>query len=257
MLLSNLPGIHILRGQKHANTNIQSEHVMGFSGSIRRKEQSPGPPPLRDPPAAREPALIIFAALPKPGEVKKRLARGIGVQPATALYNELALHTFRTGQDALDRGWMVFLFYDPKVKEADVRQWVKRDFHYVAEGGANPGARIQRAFDYAFHHRAGKAVVISSDIPGMEIGLLEEASGRLDRNDIVIGPATDGGCYLLGMKPPTKGIFRDLPWGTAMVYRETSERVRRLGLSQSTLAPLSDVDTAEAYRNFLMKKQKR
>ncbi|HEX7573479.1 MAG TPA: TIGR04282 family arsenosugar biosynthesis glycosyltransferase [Bacteroidota bacterium] len=229
---------------------------MGSSGSMKRTEQQPGPLPRRDPPAAREPALIIFAALPKPGDVKKRLAREIGVQPATALYNELAHHTFRTGQDALDRGWMVFLFYDPKVKEEDVRQWVGRDFHFVAEGGANPGARIQHAFDYAFHHRAGKAVVISSDIPGMEIGLLEEASSRLDRNDIVIGPATDGGCYLLGMKPPTKRIFRDLPWGTARVYREASERVRRLGLSQSSLTPLNDVDTAEAYRNYLMKKQK-
>ena len=90
----------------------------------------------------------------------------------------------------------------------------------------------------------------------MEYPLLEEASSRLDRSDIVIGPATDGGCYLLGMKPPTKGIFRDLPWGTAMVYREASERVRRLGLAQSNLAPLNDVDTGEAYRSYLMKKQK-
>jgi hypothetical protein len=229
---------------------------MRLSGSIGRPEKGPGRPLRRDPQAAREPALIIFAALPKPGDVKKRLAREIGIQPAAALYSELALHTFRTGQDALDRGWMVFLFYDPKVKEDDVRQWVRRDFHYVAERGANPGARIQHAFDYAFHLRAGKAVIISSDIPGMEFPLLEEASDRLDRNDIVIGPATDGGCYLLGMKPPTKGIFRDLPWGTAMVYREASERVRRLGLAQSNLAPLSDVDTAEAYRTYLMKKQK-
>jgi rSAM/selenodomain-associated transferase 1 len=229
---------------------------MGFSGSLKRPEQRPGPILRRDPPAALERALIIFATLPKPGDVKKRLAREIGLQPATALYNDLALHTFRTGQDALDRGWTVFLFYDPKVKEEEVRQWVKREFLFVAEGGANPGARIQHAFDYTFHHRAGKSVVISSDIPGMDITLLEDASSRLDRNDIVIGPATDGGCYLLGMKPPTKGIFRDLPWGTALVYREASERVRRLGLAQSNLAPLNDVDTAEAYRNYLMKKQK-
>ncbi len=90
----------------------------------------------------------------------------------------------------------------------------------------------------------------------MDIALLEDASSRLDRNDVVIGPATDGGCYLLGMKPPTKGIFRDLPWGTSLVYREASERVRRLGLAQSTLPPLNDVDTAEAYRKYLMKKQK-
>jgi rSAM/selenodomain-associated transferase 1 len=230
--------------------------MMGFSGSLNRPEQRPGSLLRRDPPPALERALIIFATLPKPGDVKKRLAREIGLQPATALYNDLALHTFRTGQDALDKGWTVFLFYDPKVKEEDVRQWVKREFHFVAEGGANPGARIQHAFDYTFHHRAGKSIVISSDIPGMDITLLEDASSRLDRNDIVIGPATDGGCYLLGMKPPTKGIFRDLPWGTALVYREASERVRRLGLAQSNLAPLNDVDTAEAYRNYLMKKQK-
>src|SRR5664279_5277856 len=141
---------------------------MSLSGSIRRVEQRSGPLPRIDTPASTERALIIFAPLPKPGIVKKRLAREIGVQPATTLYNELALHTFRIGQDALDREWMVFLFYDPKVKEEEVRQWVNRDFHYVAEGGANPGSRIQHAFDYTFHHRAGKAVVISSDIPGMD-----------------------------------------------------------------------------------------
>jgi len=201
-------------------------------------------------------ALIIFASLPKPGEVKKRLAREIGAQPAAALYNELALHTFRIGEEALRRGWTVYLFHDPKVKEADVRQWVRKEFHFTAERGGNPGARIHHAFDYAFHHRAAKAVVISSDIPGMEYGLLEDASGRLDREDIVIGPATDGGCYLIGMKPPTKGFFRDLPWGTAKVFREASERIHALGLAQSNLPPLGDVDTADSYRKYLMRKMK-
>ncbi len=229
---------------------------MRLPGSIRGPEKAPRPPASRKTAVAGEQALIIFATLPKPGDVKKRLAREIGVQPATTVYNELALHTFRTGQDAHEHGWMVYLFHDPRVKEEEVRQWVQKYFQYVAERGENPGARIQHAFDYAFHHHAGKAVVISSDIPGMEYSLLEEASSRLDRDDVVIGPATDGGCYLLGMKPPTKGIFRDLPWGTAMVYREASERVRRLGLSQSNLPPLSDVDTAAAYRKYLMKKQK-
>ena len=229
---------------------------MGVSGSLTSPENRPGTQVRRAMGAAGERALIIFAALPKPGDVKKRLAREIGIQPATALYNELALHTFRIGQDALDKGWTVFLFHDPKVKEDEVHQWVKRDFQYVAERGPNPGARIQHAFDYTFHHRAGRGVIISSDIPGMEYSLLEEASSRLERDDVVIGPARDGGCYLLGMKPPTKGIFRDLPWGTAMVYREASERVRQLGLTQSNLPTLSDVDTAEAYRSYLMRKQK-
>ena len=202
-------------------------------------------------------ALLIFATLPKPGNVKKRLAREIGVQAAASLYNDLALHTFRTAQEALDRGWEVYLFHDPKVKEKEIRDWVGRDFHFAAERGENPGARIHHAFDYAFHHRAKKAFVISSDIPGMEFPLLADASSRLDRDDVVIGPAKDGGCYLIGMKPPTKGVFRDLPWGTARVFREAAERVNRLGLSQTTLPVLSDVDTAETYRSYLMKKMKR
>jgi uncharacterized protein len=201
-------------------------------------------------------ALIIFASLPKPGEVKKRLAREIGAQPAATLYNDLALHTFRTGQEALDRGWTVYLFHDPKTNETDVRQWVRKEFHFTAERGGNPGTRIHHAFDYAFHHRAVKAVVISSDIPGMEYALLEDASSRLDTEDIVIGPATDGGCYLIGMKPPTKGFFRDLPWGTPMVFREATERIHRLGLAQSNLPPLADVDTADSYRKYLMRKMK-
>ena len=229
---------------------------MGFPGSNKTPKRDPKPPASRDAAGAKERALIIFATLPKPGDVKKRLAREIGIQPAASLYNELALHTFRTGQDALERGWVVYLVHDPKVNEEEVRQWVQRDFHYVAEQGENPGERMQHAFDYAFHNHAGKAVIISSDIPGMEYGLLDETSSRLETQDVVIGPATDGGCYLLGMKPPTKGIFRDLPWGTAKLYWEASERVRILGLTQSSLARLNDVDTGEAYRTYLMNKRK-
>jgi rSAM/selenodomain-associated transferase 1 len=229
---------------------------MGFLGSAKTPKKGSESPARRDAAGAGTRALIIFATLPEPGAVKKRLAREIGDQPAATLYNELALHTFRTGQNALERGWKVYLFHDPKVNEKKIRQWVGRDFHYVAAKGENPGARIQHAFDYTFHHSGGKAVIISSDIPGMDYSILEEATNRLDRCDIVIGPATDGGCYLIGMKPPTKGFFRDLPWGTTSVFREASERVRRLGLSQSNLAQLSDVDTAETYRKYLMKKVK-
>ena len=202
-------------------------------------------------------ALMIFATIPRPGEVKKRLAREIGGQPAAALYNDLALHTFRIGQEALDGGWSVTLFYDPKVKESEVRAWVGRDFHFAAERGREPGERIQHAFDYTFHRHARKAIVISSDIPGLEFSLLEEARELLDTSDVVIGPASDGGCYLIGMKPPTKGFFRDLPWGTTKVFREASERIHRLGLKQSSLPKLSDVDTAESYRSYLVKKMKR
>jgi rSAM/selenodomain-associated transferase 1 len=239
-----------------ANTNHSCEHIMGISGSAHSREGLSGASDRREKAPGKGEALIIFAALPKPGGVKKRLAKEIGVQPAAALYNELAIHTFRTGQHALDRGWTVYLFHDPKVKEGDVRAWVQRDFHFAAEQGENPGARIHHAFDYAFHHRAGKAVVISSDIPGMGFDVIEEASSRLDRVDVVMGPARDGGCYLIGMKPPTKGFFRDLPWGTSNVFREASERVHTLGLTQSTLAQLSDVDNAETYRDYLMRKSR-
>lgn len=129
---------------------------MDLSGSIKDPKRWSEPPARRDPGGPGEEALIIFAALPKPGDVKKRLAREIGAQPAAALYNELALNTFRAGQYALDRGWMVFLFHSPKVREEEVRQWVRKDFRYVAEQGANPGARIQYSFDFVFHHRQGK-----------------------------------------------------------------------------------------------------
>ncbi len=230
---------------------------MGFTGSRKSPQKRKGNGAGGEATGAGIEALIIFATLPKPGDVKKRLAREIGGEPAAALYNDLALHTFRIGQEALDRGWSVNLFYDSRVKEEEVRAWVGRGFHFAAERGGEPGERIQYAFDYTFHRRAGKAIIISSDIPGLEFPLLEEATETLDIVDVVIGPASDGGCYLIGMKPPTKGIFRDLPWGTSNVFREASERIHRLGLKQSNLTRLSDVDTAESYRSYLLKKMKR
>ncbi len=229
---------------------------MAFFGSRKPPKNDPLPPSGGDAPYSGDQALIIFATLPTPGQVKKRLAREIGGEPAAALYNELALHTFRTGQEALEKGWKVFLFHEPQSNPEEVRRWVGRNFEFAAQRGDTPGTRIHHAFDYSFHHRARKSVVVSSDIPGMEYTLLEEASSRLDGNDVVIGPAKDGGCYLIGMKPPTKGFFRDLPWGTPRVFREATERIHRLGLTQSNLARLDDVDTADAYRHYLMKKQK-
>jgi len=150
---------------------------------------------------------------------------------------------------------MVFLFYDPKVKEKEVRQWVQERFPTTSQRGVQIRAHAYSTRSTILSSSRGESGGDKQRYPGDGHALLEDASSRLDKNDVVIRAGNRRRLLPARMKPPTKGIFRDLPWGTSLVYRK-SERVRRLASHNSTLPPLNDVDTAEAYRKYLMKKQK-
>jgi uncharacterized protein len=201
-------------------------------------------------------ALIIFAKLPQPGEVKTRLGKDIGFAEAATVYRELAENAFKLGEDARSNGIGVYLFYDPSADESAVRGWVGRDFHYLPQKGNSLGERMHLAFDATFTGGATTAVIIGTDIPELTVAELRGAYSLLDSVDVAIGPATDGGYYLLGMKPPTKEIFSGIAWSTPEVYAKTIEKIGRLGLRFAALRELADIDTADAYRHYIRRTSK-
>ncbi len=123
--------------------------------------------------------------------------------------------------------------------------WLGEGFIYRPQGPGDLGRKMLRAFRGAFREGSEMAALVGSDLPGLGLRIVEEAFGFLRRADLVLGPARDGGYYLVGMKAPCPGLFEGIPWGTALVLEETLARAQRLGLGVELLEPLADVDRPE------------
>jgi rSAM/selenodomain-associated transferase 1 len=200
-------------------------------------------------------ALIIFARLPRPGEVKTRLGKEVGMAEASEIYREFAQHVFSIGDQLAATGTRIYLFYDAVAKEQDIRAWIRHLFVFAPQSEESLGERMQRAFDKAFMEGAGRSVIIGTDVPELEASTVLNAFDRLSSHDVVIGPSTDGGYYLLGMNRPTKEIFKGIKWSTDSVYRESIKRLDSLSLSYSVLPELADIDTKEDYARYLRRQR--
>jgi rSAM/selenodomain-associated transferase 1 len=122
--------------------------------------------------------------------------------------------------------------------------WLPDGVGYEPQDDGDLGARMAAAIARAHGRGAGKVVVIGTDCPDLTADTVEEAFARLDTADVVLGPALDGGYYLVGVRRPTPEIFAGVPWSAADTLAVTLERARAAGLSVALLAPLRDVDTA-------------
>jgi rSAM/selenodomain-associated transferase 1 len=180
---------------------------------------------------------------PDPGLVKTRLARDIGDHAACEIYRTMAEKIFaETSPDAGSYERMVF--YSPSASEQKVTEWLP-GVKVLPQRGADIGEIMDNAFCDMFGAGAGKAVVTGVDIPGLNSHIVNLAFQELGHADVVIGPAMDGGYYLIGMKARLSDIFRGIPWGTAKVLVETLRVAGRLKLTVRTVTAMTDVDTLD------------
>jgi rSAM/selenodomain-associated transferase 2 len=126
-----------------------------------------------------------------------------------------------------------------------MRDCFGEDFSYCPQGPEDLGCRMARAFQDAFHAGVRYVVLVGTDCPEITPSLVSDAFDRLVDNDLVLGPATDGGYYLIGLRSETPTLFDAMPWGTEEVFRETMRRAEGLALATSVLKPLADVDQPE------------
>lgn len=189
-------------------------------------------------------AIIIFAKYPKNGNVKTRLAKTLGENVATKFYISCASHVFKESLK-LKRTAVPFLFFPDQEQSDELKNWAGGKFIYKIQNGADLGQRMSNAFAEVFKNSFEKVLIIGTDIPDLSSALINKALSELNKNDIVIGPSTDGGYYLLGMKIFHPDIFNNIQWSSEEVFNKTLNIINQHDLKFSLLPTLMDIDTEE------------
>jgi rSAM/selenodomain-associated transferase 2/rSAM/selenodomain-associated transferase 1 len=189
--------------------------------------------------------LIVFTRTPEPGKTKTRLIAALGPRGAADLQRRMTGHTL-----GRVRRFLKSFPVRVEVRYAGehgkrVRQWLGQDLLYSPQGQGDLGLRMERAFRAAFRAGAKRVVLIGSDCPGLTPGHLRKAFHALGKKDVVIGPALDGGYYLIGLRRELPDLFRTVPWGGERVLARTLEIASGRGLDVALLEPLRDVDRPE------------
>ncbi len=184
--------------------------------------------------------LAVFTRFPEPGRAKTRLISALGPEGAARLHAEMVRHTLRR-VDELDgmRHASIDVWFTGGDAGRFKDAFGERRYHPQPDGDL--GARMAHAFGTMLAD-ARSAVIIGTDCPGITARIISDAFDALPYYDLVLGPATDGGYYLIGLRRPVPELFDRMPWGTAHVLSETLARAKRLRLGVHLLPPLDDVD---------------
>jgi len=175
--------------------------------------------------------------------VKTRLAAEIGAEAALGVYRRLAEHAVAQARAAGDVA--VRIHFTPAYAGETVRRWLGDDgAEYLPQADADLGERMRAAFEAAFEAGHRRVLIIGSDLPGLTADLLRDAIHHLDHHVVVLGPARDGGYYLLGLRRMVPALFAGIPWSTDRVLALTLERLAGLGIAPALLPELADVDVA-------------
>ncbi len=198
--------------------------------------------------------LLIFTRNPELGKCKTRLAATIGDIAALNIYNFLLAHTVSVTKN-LNSCKQVY--YSDTIWEQDI--WDPTDYQKKVQTGNDLGERMEHAFEDGFKMGFQKIVLIGSDLYDLEEADLEEAFTSLDDADYVLGPALDGGYYLLGMKQMNTKLFKNKKWGTAAVLENTLEDLKHEGVRllkrKNDIDIFEDVKDVEAFQPFLKNKK--
>ena len=207
------------------------------------------PSPSGDRNSTRRIALVIFAKTPVPGQVKTRLCPPLTPDEAATLHGSFVLDTLERTKAAvgklkldMDR----YLACAPSsthvfFKIMEERQGVK----LIDQVGDDLGARMHHVVETMFSRGYRRTIIIGTDIPTVPLEYFRQALTLLENHDLTIGPALDGGYYLIGMNKPMPELFVDIPWSTDQVLRLTQEKAARLGLKTALIQPWRDVDTLD------------
>jgi rSAM/selenodomain-associated transferase 1 len=188
-----------------------------------------------------ERALIVFLKHPRPGRVKTRLAAALGGDTAAALYRALAEEVLRATVPRPGE-YETLVFFDPPEAAVEMRAWLP-GVRLRPQSAGDVGQRMAAAFDRVFERGPRRVAIIGTDVPAMTRETVAGALAGLDEADAVIGPAEDGGYYLVALREPHPELFEDVAWSTPTVLEETLARAAAAGLRVRQLAHLRDVDT--------------
>jgi rSAM/selenodomain-associated transferase 1 len=184
--------------------------------------------------------LAIFSKNPVTGQVKTRLAKSIGNEKALEVYEILRRHT--DSVTALAKAKRV-VFYSDFIPASDI--FLNEGAEAKLQDGDDLGERMHNAICDMLESGFSHVVLIGTDCPDLNAAIIEDAFSALENHDAVIGPAKDGGFYLIGLKKSCPGLFLQRTWSTCSVLRETIETLEKKGMSYMLLPELQDIDTFE------------
>jgi rSAM/selenodomain-associated transferase 2/rSAM/selenodomain-associated transferase 1 len=189
--------------------------------------------------------LIVFARCPIAGRAKTRLIPALGADGAAALHRRLVLRAFRAAHAACRTVPAELEVHFDGGTERAMRHWLGDDARFVPQTAGDLGERMAGAFEESFRTGSVATVIIGSDCPDLSPAVISTAFTRLAETPVVLGPAQDGGYYLIGLSRPMPELFRGIPWGTDRVLADSLAMIERLGWKAALLNPLPDVDRPE------------
>lgn len=200
-------------------------------------------------------ALVIFAKAPVPGQVKTRLCPALTADEAATLHGSFVLDTLERTKAAvakfklpLDR----FLACAPSSTHVFFRiMEARHGVTLLDQQGEDLGARMQQIFATLFSQGYRRVCIVGTDAPSLPLAHYRDAIESLTRYDVVLGPARDGGYYLIGMTKPLPNLFTDIPWSTDQVMALTQQKADAAGLKTALLPAWSDVDNLDDLRALI------
>jgi hypothetical protein len=186
-------------------------------------------------------ALLVFVKLPVAGQVKTRLQPELSPELAARLYRAMVDDVFA----ALERPgqWDLVAFFSPLERERAFREWLPGSIGLVAQSGADLGERLANAFGWSHAQGHSRTIVVGTDMPTLDSDVLSDAFRALDRDDVVLGPSTDGGYYLVGLSEPRPELFENVDWSTSEVLEQTIARIDDTRATYHLLPERTDIDT--------------
>jgi len=189
--------------------------------------------------------LLIFTRYPEAGRVKTRLIPALGEAGATSLHQEMTEYTLSVARSFRVMHPINVTVCFTGTLLPQMQQWLGEDLDYQLQVGEDLGQRMVNALGSALGLPGDRALIIGTDCPEMNPAILANAVAQLDHHDLVLGPATDGGYYLIGMAQVMPELFTGIAWGTSEVLSSTLTIADRHHRSVALLSPLSDVDRPE------------
>ncbi|MBL9190152.1 MAG: TIGR04283 family arsenosugar biosynthesis glycosyltransferase [Opitutaceae bacterium] len=190
--------------------------------------------------------LILMLKFPRPGAVKTRLIPALGAERACALHRALVAATLATIREfSATTAVAVEVRITGSPDDQAARAWLGEGVAIREQGEGDLGARMERAIAAAFAEGMEQVVVIGGDCPEIRPHHLAAAFGALTEREAVLGPAADGGYYLIGLRRPLSALFRGIAWGGAEVRAQTLAAAQTHGVSLAALEQLRDIDIPE------------
>lgn len=194
--------------------------------------------------------LILFSRYPQPGTTKTRLITHLGETGAAQIQRQMTAQVLRQiwpllhpAADQATHPISAEIWFSGGEK-AQMADWLGPSWALHPQPSGDLGDRLLAAIKQAISAGAARVVIIGADCPSVDSAILQQAFAALHNHDLVLGPATDGGYYLIGLRQPVADLFRGIDWGTERVFAQTMAIAQSLQRSVATLAPLTDIDTA-------------